>query len=413
MQAAGAISAPGNGSAPFHSPMPPILSQLKQSARRALNRYRTRSYAPLLGLAGPRFRAVNHGQRTADPLPAEPWSLDEVDVGSDRLTVRGWSIPADAAVEPRQFTFNGRPFDEIRYPLPRPDVGALFAGRPAADRCGFQCSTTLSDTAYPNGVLEIERVRPGATPIDRGRDCAFVPDPAAHIDLPDEDRRFRVIGNKDRTGFLTTGATDYYRLDRAIAAISGRRLHEFDRVLDWGSGCGRVARHFPARAAARFTGCDIDHDNVRWCSAHLPGTFVPSTVVPPLPFEPGVFDVVYGISVFTHLRERLQHKWLAELARITAKGAYLLMTVHGPTTIEFAHLAPHDSSRLQAQVERSGLLVTSRNSQIDGHADHRGEYVNVSHSHDYIRREWSRHFDVLEIVPGYIFTHDLVVLRKP
>ena len=49
---------------------------------------------------------------------------------------------------------------------------------------------------------------------------------------------------------------------------------------------------------------------------------------------------------------------------------------------------------------------------VDGHAEHGGEYVNVFHSHDYIRRTWGRYFDVVAINPGYILTHDLVVLRK-
>jgi hypothetical protein len=112
------------------------------------------------------------------------------------------------------------------------------------------------------------------------------------------------------------------------------------------------------------------------------------------------------------LREPLQLKWLEELARVTAEGAFLLMTVHGLTALEFTRLAADDYRLLEAEVERSGLLVASTNSQIDGYAEHRGEYVNVFHSHDYIRRTWGRHFDVVAIIPGYISTHDLVVLRK-
>ena len=53
------------------------------------------------------------------------------------------------------------------------------------------------------------------------------------------------------------------------------------------------------------------------------------------------------------------------------------------------------------------------NSQLDGHADHGGEYVNVLHDLDYVRREWGRHFLVEEILRGYILHHDLVILRKP
>ena len=43
--------------------------------------------------------------------------------------------------------------------------------------------------------------------------------------------------------------------------------------------------------------------------------------------------------------------------------------------------------------------------------DQPGEYVNVFHHRDYVSRHWSRWFEVLHVIPGYIFTHDLVVLR--
>ena len=390
-------------------------STVRRNMARALSVYKAGNYGLLARALGAKFGLPRrHTSPHTSGVVSEPWTVDRVELTDRQLVVQGWSIPADTgpAFERREFRVNGRPFDRIEYPLPRPDVGTVFWQRPNAALSGFACSAELVDTAYPAGVLEIERVRPSATVLDRGRDSWFVPDPARHADLPDEDRRFRVIANRDRDGFLSTGATDYYRLDRAIGGLTGRRLHEFARILDWGCGCGRVARHFPASHAAAFTGCDIDHNNVTWCSEHLAGTFVASAIVPPLPFRNGEFNLVYGISVFTHLREPLQLKWLEELARVTAKGAYLLLTTHGATALEFAAMSPADFALTRSEIARRGILVGSSNSQIDGHADHRGEYVNVFHSHDYIRRVWSRYFDVVAIHPGYIFTHDLVVLRK-
>jgi hypothetical protein len=344
----------------------------------------------------------------------QPWSVDDVRISEDSLTVAGWSLPPCGGDEQAtaRFTYNGKAFDETAYPLLRRDVGAAFPLRPRAELSGFQCRARLDASVYRNGVLELERLRADAHPIDRGRDCWFVPDPALHTDVPDENRRFRVIGNRDLGGFVNTGATDYYRLDRALHAVSGKHLHEFDHVLDWGVGCGRVARHFPRAHAAAFTGCDIDHDNVRWCSEHLGGRFVASGIAPPLPFENDAFDVIYGVSVFTHLREPLQLQWLTELSRVAVGGAYLLMTVHGVTALEFARLPPAQFARILEQVQRNGLLVSGANTQIDDHADHRGEYVNVFHSAPYVRGTWGRYFECVAIVPGYIFTHDLVVLRK-
>ena len=347
-------------------------------------------------------------------LVAEPWYVDQVAIDGPRLSIAGWSMPVDT-VEPADgwFSVNGRRFDSIRYPLPRADVGNVFWQRTGAAQSGFECSIAELPEPYVNGVMEIRRNRPDTRDLERGRDSWFKPDPALHADIPDDDRRFRVIGDRDPVGFLVSGATDYHRLDRALVAVSGTHLHEFSSVLDWGVGCGRVARHFPASRGGVLTGCDIDRDNIDWCAAHVPGTFVASELTPPLPFADSTFDVVYGISVFTHFREPMQLRWLEELARVTRPGALLLLTVHGQTAIDFSRLSGSDYARVTSDVQRAGILVSGTNSQLDGHADHGGEYVNVYHSAEYVQRTWSRFFNVVHILPGYILHHDLVVLRKP
>lgn len=324
-------------------------------------------------------------------------------------------MPHDLNKEPVEgwFLVNGMPFDDIKYPLPRADVGQVFWQREGAAMSGFECTIANLRDVYPSGVLEILRVNSETPDLEHGRDSWFAPNPALHADLPDEDRRIRVIGDRDGRGFLVSGATDYHRLDRALKSVSGKRLHEFKRVLDWGVGCGRVARHFPAAHAAALTGCDIDHDNVRWCKAHLAGTFVPTASTPPLPFDDASFDLVYGVSVFTHFGEVMQLKWLKELARIAIPGATLLMSIHGQTAIDFGRMSPADYRRVSDEVKRKGIVVSGTNPQLDGHAEHAGQYVNVYHSARYVRDAWSRYFRVEHILPGYLLHQDLVVLRKP
>jgi hypothetical protein len=344
---------------------------------------------------------------------AEAWYVDRVSVSGDRLAASGWSMPLAFDEEPPEgwFRVNGRRFDELRCPLPRPDVAAFFR-IPEAERSGFEGSIGDLPEPYPDGVLEIVRVRPGTPAIERGRDSWFLPDPALHADLPDADRRFRVIGDRDATGFLVSGATDFHRLDRVVAAVAGRKMDAFGRVLDWGVGCGRLARHFPMARCAALTGCDIDHDNVAWCNAHLPGRFVACKLSPPLPFDDAGFDLVYSVSVFTHFLEEMQLKWLAELGRVMAPGALLLTTIHGQTSFDFGRYEPDKYRQLEEEIRTRGIVFSHTNAQLDGHVDHGGEYVNVFHDLDYVRRVWSRFFDVLHILPGYIGTHDLVVLRK-
>ncbi len=341
-------------------------------------------------------------------MVAEPWFVDRVSVDGATVTVEGWSFPR---AKPTEFFLNGKRFEHIDYPLLRTDVGQCFWQRRNAQMSGFRCRSMAVVEPYPNGVMKISRSG-DASRIDSGRNDWHIPEQRARVSVPDDDRRFRVIGDRDLTGFLNTGATDFHRVSEVVQKLTGRPLWAFDKVLDWGVGCGRLARHFPEQHANALTGCDIDHDNVEWCEANLNGRFVTSSLVPPLPFADGTFDVVYGVSIFTHLRQALQDQWLAELRRITRVGGLVLTTVHGETAVEFFRLRPREYAYLKAEIARTGLLVSSGNGQLDGFVEKPREYVNVFHDRRYVERHWSRYFDVLRVIPGYIFTHDLVVMRR-
>jgi SAM-dependent methyltransferase len=295
--------------------------------------------------------------------------------------------------------------------LLRKDVGDCFPARQDADRCGFLLGADDVQQPFRNGFLEISCQDRCATGVASGRDTWYVPDAALHSELPDEDSRFRVIGNRDAAGFLLSGCTDFHRLDRACLAVTGKPMASHTRILDWGCGCGRVARYL-APSAGNFSGCDIDADNVAWCMEHLAGRYSASTLRPPLPFTDNAFDLIYGVSVFTHFRPQIETLWLGELKRVAAPGATLLMTVHGQTTVDYARLDVAGRRALLKRIDREGIVCSGRNEQLDGHAVHEDEYVNVYHAQRYIHRTWGRYFEIVEILRGYIFTHDLVIMRR-
>ena len=130
---------------------------------------------------------------------------------------------------------------------------------------------------------------------------------------------------------------------------------------------------------------------------------------PPTALEPECFDLLIGISIFTHLRESDQFQWLSELERVAAKGAVLLMTTHGETAAcrgRWPDLAYHEW-------RQKGFKDASSNLDLaEVLAD--GEYYrNVYHTRQYVERSWSRYFKVIEILPGYIGgLQDLVMMIK-
>lgn len=105
------------------------------------------------------------------------------------------------------------------------------------------------------------------------------------------------------------------------------------RVLDLGCGAGRVLRHWIGEDGrshddATVVGVDVDVPSVEWVNAHLAPAV--SAVVggsrPPLPFDDASFDVVYALSLFTHL-DVWWAEWLAEVHRVVRPGGVAVITV--------------------------------------------------------------------------------------
>ena len=96
---------------------------------------------------------------------------------------------------------------------------------------------------------------------------------------------------------------------------------QVDSVLDFGCGCGRVTRYWSGFAGS-VAGSDIDGPAVAWCRSNLAfARFEQNRLEPPLAFERESFDLVYALSVFTHLTGELQLAWRDELRRVLRPAA--------------------------------------------------------------------------------------------
>ncbi|WP_233701970.1 class I SAM-dependent methyltransferase [Kaistella palustris] len=104
------------------------------------------------------------------------------------------------------------------------------------------------------------------------------------------------------------------------------------RILDWGCGPGRIIRHLPdiAGNGCEYFGTDYNKDTIDWCSKNLKGIqFNNNSLKAALPYEDNFMDVIYGISIFTHLSEQLHYDWYGELYRVLKPGGIMFLTTQG------------------------------------------------------------------------------------
>ncbi len=104
-------------------------------------------------------------------------------------------------------------------------------------------------------------------------------------------------------------------------------LESLRSLLDFGCGCGRVVRWW-GDLPGEVHGTDFHPGLVGWCNNNLPfGSYSVNEPEPPLAYADDSFDLVYALSVLTHLPVETQERWLEELARVSRE--WVLVSVHG------------------------------------------------------------------------------------
>lgn len=175
-------------------------------------------------------------------------------------------------------------------------------------------------------------------------------------------------------------------------------------VLDFGCGCGRVARGMMGspRPPTRYLGIDLHPGMVRWCRRHLTpvmrsfefrhldvhrrrsllGWAKPWTR--PFPAPGASFDLVLAHSVFTHILQEHAEHYLRESRRVlNRKGVlyatwflfdkrYFPMMLESENTlftnvIEPTQAVIYDRTWLETCIERAGLkIIAAKPPQLRG-----------------------------------------------
>lgn len=213
------------------------------------------------------------------------------------------------------------------------------------------------------------------------------PSPAGDgLPLPSPRLIFLVAHTADAGWYLESGELAARSLS-GLLERNGLRLEERRAILDFGCGCGRVIRRLASLAGPSLAGSDLNRAAVAWCAAHLPfARFVRNGLAPPLPFGAGELDLVYALSVFTHLPETLQRDWMDELARVLEPGGHLVLSTHGERYLERLDAAERARFGAGEIVVRRGRIAGSN-------------LCTAFHPERAVRERLARRFEVVDLVP--------------
>ncbi len=229
---------------------------------------------------------------------------------------------------------------------------------------------------------------------------------AATDGLPLPPARLRAqVGpsHADARAFLESGRIQA-ELIRDLLLESGTSIEDLGAILDWGCGCGRVLRHWSGLDGPQVFGCDINQKMVAWCKENLSFAEVTVTgLAPPLPYADSSFGLMYAFSVFTHLDEQLQYRWMRECVRVLEPGGFLLMSTLGEYYLSRQRLSGPE----QEAFRRGELIVLYKRSAGTS-------LCSAYHPREYVHERLAGEFELASFRPGTDGQpHDLHFLRKP
>jgi SAM-dependent methyltransferase len=223
---------------------------------------------------------------------------------------------------------------------------------------------------------------------------------------PPGELRDRVIGDERNYN------TEYGRVTREelISRLPEGWEWSGKRILDLGCGTGRVLRHFHAEAElAEFHGCDLHAPTLEWLRANttMPVKLFLAPERPPLPVPDKHYDLIFALSVFTHITDAWA-EWLLEVHRVLSNDGVFICTFQGSGMADQLRLAPwHEEwsdRRFGMNVLNAGLSWGQGG-------------PSVWHAPWWIRAHWGRAFEIEELRPHGFTTADetgpgVAVMRK-
>lgn len=346
-------------------------------------------------------------------LQARPfWSVDGFEFGRGEVAMSGLALPPGGDPSNVSAEADSGIAFEFDYPLPHPDAANLIWYWPGVEMSAYRIRIDLARTRHVGDYYKLRLKFAGGPDDDLEalRTTFVIPKHFGRLEnYPLQGSLGRVQTFDTISSVAVTGAT-HARLIVEIAKKYGFRPD--GAVLDWGVGHGRVARFLREfGVTGRICGVDIDPTNIAWAREHLPKIdFVAGPLMPPLPYPDASFDLVFGISMMTHLARDVQDAWLGEIKRILTPGGIALLTFKGDSSVAFT--SSYLNREWMDEYYETGVGRYLTDGSLVGVIENADYYKNVNIRLANVEKICA---EQLEVVGSHecVFGHqDLVVLRR-
>jgi SAM-dependent methyltransferase len=252
----------------------------------------------------------------------------------------GWVFYfGEKAIDRIKVNNNGQFVGEFAVDGVREDVGNHVPSMPAAKTCGFAFDIPVEKTAknltfeivFDEGEKELFFEFDVAYAFSQQTYLNQLRQEIASIHKPDGDLVYLTQGHHNIEEYQNSIIPGVLNMCQYLehAGVDLKTIHS---LLDFGCGSGRylIGWHLIAPHIA-LHGCDLNAILMSWAQKNLPDPIqcLRNNLMPPLPYQDNQFELIYLISVFTHLSLDVQKIWIQELKRILKVGGYILLTLHG------------------------------------------------------------------------------------
>jgi ubiquinone/menaquinone biosynthesis C-methylase UbiE len=186
---------------------------------------------------------------------------------------------------------------------------------------------------------------------------------------------------------------------------------EMPTILDWGCGTGRIVQHLHQHHPYLLLyGADINDEMISWNHQHIKSVhFSPISLFTPTAYPANYFDLIYGISVFTHTPSNMQKDWIDEMKRILKPSGIFLVTTMG------SFYTDQLLSNEKKQLTENGIIekiYQEKRKPLPGDRNYA-----VYEKPDFFEKLITMHFNILQYYDGSIYPEkfggqDLWILQK-